>query len=163
MESDLSFRKHVTSTGDVVTPTLIYKNASNWVDRGEAPNATLRRILAHFFERFDADDEAWLEEHAVIVFGMVGADATEVHIAGYLKSVVRETGPPTRDPLGARPAAIALWHVAKAALVRDFAERVLRGEVPVNEPTPDSFSHWLASRLLTPEELERFEADGRAP
>ena len=133
-----------------VPPTIIYKKASNWVDRGEPALPTLRRVLAHFFERLDPLDEPWLEEHATIVLGMVAADATEIHIAGYLRSVVRDTGSPTRQPLGARPAAIALWHIAKAALVRDFAERVLRGDVPVNEPTPDSFSHWMASRLLTP-------------
>lgn len=113
----------------------------------------------HFFERFDPSDKDWLEEHVLIVIGMVGGDATEVHIAGYLRSVVRETGLPTREPLGARETAIALWHLAKAAEVRDFAERVLRGEVPVNEPTPDSFSHWLAARLLSEDELARFEND----
>ena len=130
------------------------------MDRGEPPNATLRRVLAHFFERLDPSDEPWLEEHVQIVVGMVAADATEVHIAGYLRSVVRQTGAPDRNPLGARPVAISLWHIAKAALVRDFAERVLRGEVPVNEPTPDSFSHWIASRLLSADELARFEAEG---
>jgi hypothetical protein len=52
-------------------------------------------------------------------------------------------------PLNPRPTAIALWHIAKAALVRDVSERVLRGEIPVNQPTPDSFSHWVASRLLS--------------
>lgn len=90
---------------------------------------------------------------------MVAADATEVDIAGYLRAVARESGSPKREPLGARPAAIGLWHIAKAALVRDFAERVLQGEVPVNTPTPDTFSHWLASRLLMREELARFEAE----
>lgn len=140
-------------------PTILYRKASNWVDRGDPPNPTLRRVLAHFFERFDPADEPWLEEHALIVLGMVAADATEVHVAGYLRSVVRQTGAPTREPLGARAVAVALWHVAKAALVRDFAERVLRGEVPVNAPTPDSFSHWVASRLLTPAELARFEEE----
>jgi len=142
-----------------VPPTIISKKASNWVDRGEPPNATLLRVLAHFFERLHPADEPWLEEHVLIVLGMVAADATEVHVAGYLRSVVRQVGFPTRQPLGARSAAVALWHIAKAALVRDFAERVLRGEVPVNEPTPDSFSHWVASRLLTPSELERFERE----
>jgi beta-phosphoglucomutase-like phosphatase (HAD superfamily) len=140
-------------------PTIIAKKASNWVDRGEPPNPTLRRVLEFFFERHDADSQPWLEEQANIILGMVAADATEVHIAGYLRSVVRETGSPQREPLGARSAAVALWHIAKAALVRDFAERVLRGEVPVNQPTPDSFSHWIASRLLTPDELARFEAE----
>ena len=140
-------------------PTIIYKKASNWVDRGEPANATLRRVLAYFFERNDPDYESWLEEHANIIVGMVAADATEVHVAGYLNSVARRTGWPKREPLGARAAAVGLWHIAKAALVRDFAERVLQGEVPVNEPTPDSFSHWVASRLLTPEELARFEEE----
>ncbi|MEP7002871.1 MAG: hypothetical protein ABI969_20430, partial [bacterium] len=119
----------------------------------------LRRVLAHFFLRNDPAFEPWLDEHALIIAGMVAADATEVHIAGYLKSIVREIGAPAREPLGARLAAIALWHIAKAALVRDFAERVLRGEIPVNEPSPDSFSHFIASRLLTPDELARFEEE----
>jgi len=144
-----------------VPPTIISRKASNWVDRGEPSNPTLRRVLAHFFERLDPADEAWLEEHALIVIGMVAADASEVHIAGYLRSVVRQLGFPKREPLGARSTAIALWHIAKAALVRDFAERVLRGEVPVNQPTPDSFSHWVASRLLTPGELNQFEREAR--
>ena len=138
-------------------PTIIAKKASNWVDRGESPVPTLRRVLAHFFERFAPDDEPWLNAHAQTILGMVAADATEIHIAGYLRSVVREIGFPQREPFGARPAAIGLWHIAKAALVRDFAERVLQGEVPVNKPTPDTLSHWLAARLLTEEELVRFE------
>lgn len=142
-------------------PTIISKKASNWVDRGEPPYRTLRRVLEYFFERHDPGDASWLDEQANIVLGMVAADATEVHIAGYLRSVVRETGSPQRGALGARSAAVALWHIAKAALVRDFAERVLRGEVPVNQPTADSFSHWIASRLLNPQELARFEAEAR--
>jgi hypothetical protein len=142
-----------------MAPTILYKKAGNWVDRGDPSNPTLRRVLAVFFERDTSNHEAWLDEQANIVIGMVAADATEIHIAGYLRSVVRETGSPDRHPLGARSAAICMWHIAKVALVRDFAERVLRGEVPVNEPTPDSFSHWLASRLLTPSELARFEAE----
>jgi hypothetical protein len=143
----------------LMKPTIISKKASNWVDRGEPPQPTLRRVLAHFFERHAPDDQPWLDEQANIILGMVAADATEVHIAGYLRSVVRETGLPTREPLGARSAGVALWHVAKAALVRDFAERVLQGEIPVNAPTPDRFSHWLAERLLSPEELAQFEAE----
>ena len=132
------------------------------MDRGESPLPKLQRALAHFFERHAREDEPWLDEQANIVLGMVAADATEVHVAGYLRSVVREAGTPTREPLGARTAAVALWHIAKAALVRDFAERVLQGDVPVNVPTPDTFSHWVASRLLTADELARFEADARA-
>jgi hypothetical protein len=137
------------------------KTAGNWVDRGEPPNPTLRRVLAHFFERFDPADEPWLEEHALIVLGMVGADATEIHIAGYLRSVVREVGFPNREPLGARTFAISLWHIAKTALVRDIADRALRGEFPLNAQTPDSLSHWLKERLLSPEELEALENEER--
>jgi hypothetical protein len=48
---------------------------------------------------------------------------------------------------------IAIWHIAKAALVRDFAERVLGGDVPPNVPAPEPLSEWLAARLLTPEEI----------
>ena len=143
-------------------PTIISKKASNWVDRGEPPIPTLRRVLGHFFERPIIEDGAWLDEHANIILGMVAADATEVHIAGYLRGLVRDTGTPTREPLGERQVAIALWHIAKSALVRDFAERVLKGEVPVNEPTPDTLSHWIAGRLLTPEELARYEREGRS-
>ena len=143
-------------------PTIISKKAGNWVDRGEPPNPTLRRVLAHFFERDIDSDREWLDEIANTIVGMVAADATEIHIAAYLRDIVRQEGSPTREPLGARPAAIALWHIAKAALVRDFAERVLRGEVPVNEPDSDTFSHWVASRLLTPEELAQFEMEMRS-
>jgi hypothetical protein len=115
-------------------------------------------VLAHFFDRFDAADEAWLDEHAATIVGMVAADATEVHVAAYLKAIADErAGSAEAPPFSGRGVAVSLWHIAKAALVRDFAERVLQGEVPPNEPTPDTFSHWVASKLLTPEELERFE------
>ena len=143
-------------------PTIISKKAGNWVDRGEPPNPTLRRVLAHFFERDIDSDREWLDEIANTIVGMVAADATEIHIAAYLRDIVRQEGSPTREPLGARSTAIALWHIAKAALVRDFAERVLCGEVPVNEPDRDSFSHWVASRLLSPEELAQFEKEMRS-
>jgi hypothetical protein len=145
-----------------VKPTIISRKAGNWVDRGEPAVPHLRRVLSYFFERDPITDREWLDEHANIIIGMVAADAAEVHVAGYLRSVVRETGAPQRVPLGARAAAVALWHMAKAALVRDFAERVLQGDVPVNAPTPDSFSHWVASRILTPDELRRFEAEANA-
>jgi len=34
-------------------PTIISKKASNWVDRGESPVPTMRRVLDPFFEPFD--------------------------------------------------------------------------------------------------------------
>jgi len=148
-------------TETFLKPTIISRKAGNWVDRGESPNPVLRRVLGFFFERRDPADDPWLDVHAQNILGMVAADATENHVAGYLNSVVRKTGSPQRVPLGSRAAAVALWHIAKAALVRDFAERVLQGEVPVNQPTPDTLGHWLATRLLTPEELSDFEAGER--
>ena len=145
--------------GGSVPPTIIYKNASNWVDRGEPANRTLRRVLSRVFDRLAPEDAPWLEEHALTIIGMVAADATEVHIASYLQSVLEAEHASPERGADARLVGIALWHIAKAALVRDFAERVLQGEVPVNEPTPDTLGHWLAGRLLTPEELDRFERD----
>jgi hypothetical protein len=136
-------------------PTIISKKASSWVDRGEPAVPRMCQLLAFLFGRRDVGDAPWLEEHAQIILGMVAADSTDVHIRGYLRSLEREGASMTGD---ARVYAIALWHVGKAALVRDFAERVLRGEIPVNAPTKDRFSHWIASKLLSPEELARFEA-----
>lgn len=98
----------------------------------------------------------------MIILGMVAADATEIHIAGYLRSVVRETGHPKREPLDARSAAISLWHTAKVALVRDAAERVLNETPSATRSDEDSLSHWVASRLLSADELEKFERDAEA-
>ena len=61
-------------------PTIISKKAGNWVDRGEPAIPTLGRVLAYFFELDPSRDQAWLDEHANIILGMVAADATEVHV-----------------------------------------------------------------------------------
>ena len=135
-------------------PTIISRKASNWVDRGEPAIPTLSRVLAHFFTRPVDSNRAWLDEHANTILGMVAADATEVHIAGYLKSVWTALANSPEDMPRARGASISLWHIAKAALVRDFAERVLQGDVAVNAPTQQPLSAWLKERLLTREELE---------
>ena len=137
-------------------PTLIYKNAPNWVDRGESAQEKMRAVLMHFFERHDAEATEWLDEQATIVYGMVAAEGTEYQIASYLRAMVREVGFPDRQPLQSRTYAVMLWHVAKVALVRDFAERVLRGEIPINEPTPEAFPSWLATRLLDADELKAY-------
>ena len=142
-------------------PTIISKKASNWVDRGDPANPTIERILGRFLDRNPADELEWFHEESRILAGMVEADATEVHVARYIRTLLGDPPSPDRDGASIRLAGIAIWHVAKAALVRDFAERVLQGEVPVNEPTPDSVGHWIASRLLSPEELATFERDAR--
>ena len=137
-------------------PTIISRKASNWVDRGEAPHATIERVLGRLLERTSSTAPEWFRAQAQTIVGMVAADATEVHVAGFLRTLLTDDSPP-RDAATLRTAAIAVWHIAKAALVRDFAERVLRGEIPVNQATPDSLSHWLAARLLSPEQLAAFE------
>jgi hypothetical protein len=139
-------------------PTIIRSKASNWVDRGAPPHPTIERVLSRFLERNPSDAPAWFREQSDTIVGMVAADATEVHVAGFLRTLLTDETPP-RDSTAIRAAAISVWHIAKAALVRDFAERVLRGQVPPNEPTPDSLSHWLATKLLTPEQLAEFERD----
>jgi hypothetical protein len=136
-------------------PILSASKADNWVDRGEPCEPVLARILAHYFNRHDPIDAPWNADHASAIRGLVEAGGSEVHVAAYLYRVLRELGAPA--PPRGRTTAIALWHVAKAALVRDFAERVLAGDVPRPVATPDSLAHWLASRLLTSDELDAFE------
>jgi hypothetical protein len=136
-------------------PILSARKADNWVDRGEPCEPVLARILAHYFDRREPLDAPWNAEHAAAIRGLVEAGGTEMHVAAYLYRVLRELGK-SAPPRG-RITAIALWHAAKAALVRDFAERVLGGEVPHPVATSDSLSHWLAARLLSPDELEAFE------
>ena len=132
--------------------------ADNWVDRGEPAEPVLARILAHYFGRLAPEDAPWLDSHARAIRGLVEAGGSELHVAGYLYRELREGTLPA--PHGGRVTAVALWHAAKAALVRDFAERVLAGEIPRPDPTPDALAHWLARRLLTPEELKAFERGG---
>lgn len=75
-------------------------------------------------------------------------------VTGYLHSVARQLGSERGQRPATRMVAAALWHAAKVALVRDFAERVLAGDFPPNLPTGSRLSEWLAARLLTPSELE---------
>jgi hypothetical protein len=109
-----------------VKPSIISSNASNWVDQGHPPHRIMRRVLAYFLDRHSAADETWLDEHANTIVGMVAAEANEVEVGNYVRSLERETDEPRATPADARLVGIALWHIAKAALVRDFAERVLQ-------------------------------------
>jgi hypothetical protein len=129
--------------------------ADNWVDRGEPAEPQMQRVLAFYFGRHEEGDAPWLAEHASAIRGMVEAGAGETHVAGYLYRCLRELALPV--PPRGRTTAVALWHIAKAALVRDFAERVLSGEIPRPIATPDSLSHWLGARLLTAAEMNAFE------
>lgn len=66
---------------------MISSKASNWVDRGEPPEPTLARVLASYLELDLATNTTQLQEYAGTVRGMAEADATEVQISGYLRTL----------------------------------------------------------------------------
>jgi len=138
--------------------SLTSSKASNWVDRGASPLPVMRRMLEFFFERHGPEDQAWLARAAEDVFGMVAADATDIQIAGYLKSVARSQA--IEFPPKARLHSIALWHIAKAALVRDAATLLLNSDLAAHVAEAPSLDEWLASRLLSPVELAAYRAEG---
>ena len=134
------------------------KQASNWVDRGAPAVPEIARTLRFFYDRHDPDDAPRLQDAAQMLFGMVAADASEVQIAGYLKHLAREFAVPF--PPHARLASVAVWHTAKAALVRDAAARRMTSEGPRPSPAPlPPLSVWLAERLLSPDEVAQVQAE----
>jgi hypothetical protein len=141
--------------------SMTSSKAGNWVDRGESPLPVMTHVLVFFFDRHDAADQPWLGTTAEAVLGMVHADATDIQIAGYLKSVAREQG--IEFPPKARQASLALWHVAKAALVRDAATALLNSDLARQPDDPPPLSEWLAARLLSPEEMEQEQNRKRGP
>ena len=72
--------------------SLTSRKAGNWVDRGASPLPVMQRMLEFFFERHGPEDQEWQRRAAEDVYGMVAADATDIHVAGYLKSVARSQG-----------------------------------------------------------------------
>jgi hypothetical protein len=56
---------------------------------------------------------------------MVEADSTEVHVAGYLKEVEQAFGVPGDHSPLRRTIAVALWHIAKCAELRERARRLM--------------------------------------
>ena len=104
---------------------MISPNASNWVYRGEPPEPTLSRVLSSYLH-LDPDTQGQLlAEYVETVKGMAEADATEVHIAGYLNTLEERHGIEDRLARHRRSVAIALWHITKCAEVRDRAVRLL--------------------------------------
>ena len=134
------------------------KQASNWVDRGAPAVPEIERTLRFFYDRHDPVDAPRLQDAAQMLFGMVAADASEVQIAGYLKHIAHEFAIPF--PPHARLASVAVWHTAKAALIRDAAQRRMtsEGTRPSSAPLPP-LSVWLAERLLSPDELAQVQAE----
>jgi hypothetical protein len=126
---------------------MISSSASNWVDRGEPPEPKIARALRHFLG-FDApmDDESLLSEACVFV-GMVAADASEVQIAAYLGHLEDRAGLQRSAARRRRLEAIAIWHIAKAALTRDRALRLLAGEELDLRAEDTRLSVWLAERI----------------
>jgi hypothetical protein len=115
------------------------KNASNWVDRFEPIEPTLSRILGRPLG-VDAGDPR-LVEHALTIRGLVEADATEVHVAAYVRRLFPSFDLPEPDASTSRTLGIALWHVAKVGLVRDRAERraaELASQLPPEPPLAES-------------------------
>ena len=126
--------------------------AGNWVDRGGPPAPEVQKTVAFFFNRHEVSDEGWLRDAAQTIVGMVEADASDILIAGYLKHVAREQG--IEFPPRARMASVAVWHIAKAAIVRDAAVRLLNSDLMEQRAVvPPPLATWLAERLLTPDEL----------
>ncbi len=126
---------------------MISDKASNWVDRGEPPEPTLRRVLASYRHLDPETRGAELQEYATQIRGMAEADATEIQIAGYLRSREEQHGV-SHESRHRRAVAIALWHITKSAEVRDRASQLLRDSGSVATSSEVPLSAWLAERLL---------------
>jgi hypothetical protein len=109
------------------------RKASNWVDRGDALEHTLDRVLGHAlgFEEHDLR----LTEHVLAIRGLVEADATEVHVTRYVRPLFPLFLQRDADATLTRTLGVALWHIAKAGLVRDRAAR--RAEELIRQLPPD--------------------------
>ena len=127
---------------------MIDPRASNWVDRGEPPEPTLIRVLASYLELEPLANAAQLREYAGAVRGMAEADATEVNIAGYLRTLESTHVAEEHPARQRRSTAIALWHIAKVAEVRERAARLLAEPRLDQEGTRVPLSDWLAELLL---------------
>jgi hypothetical protein len=93
----------------------------NWVDRFEPLEPIVSRALSHAFGIAAGDSR--LLEPALTIRGLVEADATEVDVARYVRGLFVSFGLPEPAAGAPRLLGIALWHIAKAGLVRDRAER----------------------------------------
>jgi predicted fused transcriptional regulator/phosphomethylpyrimidine kinase len=96
---------------------------SNWVDRGEPAQPHLARVLLRFLELSPERDAAALAEYSETIIAFVAADGSEVELADYLAELERGLGREVSPGRLRRYVAVALWHIAKAALLRDALSR----------------------------------------
>lgn len=121
------------------------RRLSNWVDRGEPPHRQLTRVLVRFLGLDPKADASTLAAHCETILAFVAADGSEVQLADYLAELQRGLGREVAPGPIRRYVAIALWHIAKVALLReDIGQRAA-----LDPPTSDniSLSEWLAQRL----------------
>lgn len=124
--------------------------AGNWVDRGEPLEPTLGRVLGHSLG-LEATD-ARLVGYLNTIRGLVEADATEVNVSKYLRDIRDELQLPEMDPAHRRTLAIALWHIVKAGLIRDRAERrasELMSQLPPQAPLGERLAQAILSAPVT--------------
>lgn len=134
--------------------TVINRNASNWVDRGEPAQPKIASAIRHFLGFDVALDDARLLEYAEALMGMVAADASEIQVAAYLGYLEDAHDRPRSPAKHRRLEAIAIWHVAKAALTRDRAIGLLEGAGTGSAVEHGPLSDWLATRILAPRSEE---------
>jgi len=122
--------------------------SSNWVDRGLPPEQKLARVLAVYLNIPPKEGPVRLAEQAQAVLQMVAANASEVQVAAFLRSIETDFGVEIAQGPHRRTTAIAVWHIPKAALVRDRLLPLAAAGLP--QPTSDQvpLSEWLAERLL---------------
>lgn len=141
---------------------IVPRDATNWVDRGAPDLPQLVTVLRHFLGPERGISEERLEDAARDIQGLVAGDATEQHVSGYLRRLGEELRIDDGELPPRRMAACALWSIAKLAIVRDNALRVLAGQPNAVPIRPPPLSEWLAARLLSPEELDAWRRERAA-
>jgi hypothetical protein len=135
------------------------RGASNWVDRGGSDLPQLVTVLRHFFGPEREVPEERLQDAARDIQGLVWGYATEKHVSGYLRRLGEELNIDEGELPPRRMAAVALWSIAKLAMVRDTALRAAEGRPLPPAVRQPALSEWLAARLLSPEELDAWRRE----
>lgn len=128
-------------------PSNLGRNASNWVERGGAPEVKVASCLAAIRGVPPSDAGAQLMEEARTILHMVAADASEVQVAADRETVEEHLDVSAPAGRARRTAAFALWHVAKAGLLRDSLVPLIERYVPGPTSEYTSLGNWLADRL----------------